>query len=229
MTAATITGSEGVLWRPSASLRVAPGLRSQNRLAATVLAAITALALLFAAAPNASTIDLFGTEIGVAAQTGPAQAFVGAETSVRPAFVGPNSVYAYDGMSGCCVAPNSTRGLSPLGGVIEQTGTNSAGGRIFTSTGPISQNDFAGIVQSGVARGDDVHIFTGAHGLPNGSLVTDATLLADDVRAFGRLPGVQVHDLPSMSAAQVREILESPGTIIGGFCDSGACLAPFSG
>jgi len=74
-----------------------------------------------------------------------------------------------------------------------------------------------------------VHIFAGAHGLPNGSLVADATLLADDVRAFGRLPGVQIHDLPSMSAAQVREILESPGTIIGGFCDSGACLAPFSG
>jgi hypothetical protein len=128
------------------------------------------------------------------------------------------------------VAPSAARGgLNSAGGLIEQTGTNAAGGRIFTSTGKITQRDFAGIVNSALYRGDDVHIFTGAHGLPNGSLVTDATLLADDVAAFGRVPGVQIHDLPSMSPAQVREILESPGTIIGGFCDSGACLAPFGG
>ena len=126
-------------------------------------------------------------------------------------------------------APNGARGLSPLGGVIEQTGTNSAGGRIFTSTGAINQNDFAGVVNSGLTRGDDVHIFTGAHGLPNGSLVTDASLLADDVARFGDIPGVYIHDLPTMSPAQVREILDGPGTIIGGFCDSGACLAGFGG
>lgn len=113
--------------------------------------------------------------------------------------------------------------------MIEQTGTNAAGGRIFTSTGPITQNDFAGIVNSGLMRGDDVHIFTGAHGLVDGSLITDASMLADDVAAFGRIPGVQVHDLPSMSSAQIQEILSSPGTVIGGFCNSGACLAPFGG
>ena len=68
-----------------------------------------------------------------------------------------------------------------------------------------------------------------SHGLPNGSLVTDASLLADDVARFGDIPGVHIHDLPSMSSAQVREILDGPGTIIGGFCDSGACLAGFGG
>ena len=87
-------------------------------------------------------------------------------------------------------APNGPRGLSPLGGVIEQTGTNCAGGRIFTSTGPINQSDFAGIVQSGVARGDDVHIFIGAHGLADGSMLTDTSVLVDDVKKFGELPGV---------------------------------------
>ena len=61
-------------------------------------------------------------------------------------------------------AETGARGLSPLGGVIEETGANAAGGRIFTSTGPIAQNDFAGIVNSGLARGDEVHVLTGAHG-----------------------------------------------------------------
>ncbi len=129
----------------------------------------------------------------------------------------------------CSVAPSGARGLSPLGGVIEQTGTNAAGGRVFTSTGAINQNDFAGIVNSGLTRGDDVHIFTGAHGLADGRLVTDVSLLVDDRARFGDIPGVHIHDLPSMSSAQVQGILEGPGTIIGGFCDSGACLAGFGG
>ena len=124
-------------------------------------------------------------------------------------------------------ATNSgSRGLSNLGGIIEETGTNAAGGRIFTSTGAISQNDFRGLVQAGLMRGDDVHILTGAHGLPNGSIVVDAGLLADDVRAFGSLPGVHIYDLPSMTPAGVQAVLNGPGTIIGGFCDSGACLRP---
>lgn len=75
-------------------------------------------------------------------------------------------------------------------------------------------------------RGDDVHILSGAHGFPDGRIVADATLFADDVAAFGRMPGVQVHDLPSMSPDQVRAVLRRPGTIIGGFCDSGACPGP---
>ncbi len=77
----------------------------------------------------------------------------------------------------------------------------------------------------GLMRGDDVHILTGTHGLPDGSLVPDASLFADDVRSFGHLPGVTVHNLPNMSPAEVSGVLNSPGTIIGGFCNSGACLA----
>ncbi|MEL7296398.1 MAG: RHS repeat-associated core domain-containing protein, partial [Pseudomonadota bacterium] len=121
----------------------------------------------------------------------------------------------------------TARGLSRLGGVIEQTGTNAAGGRIFTSTGKISQRDFTGIVNSGVARGDDVHIFTGVHGAPTGSIVPDGALLLDDIEMFGDIPGVHIHDLSTISVDKAREILNGPGTIIGGFCDSGACLAPF--
>lgn len=77
------------------------------------------------------------------------------------------------------------RGLSNLGGIIQEAGTNAAGGRIFTSTGAINQNDFAGIVQSGLMKGDEVSILTGAHGLPIGSLIADASMLADDIATLG--------------------------------------------
>jgi hypothetical protein len=43
------------------------------------------------------------------------------------------------------------------------------------------------------------------------------------------MPGVLVHDVMSMSPAEIRAVLEGPGTIIGGFCESGACLAPNGG
>ncbi|MEM9204491.1 MAG: hypothetical protein AAGC53_22855 [Actinomycetota bacterium] len=126
-------------------------------------------------------------------------------------------------------AEGSPRGLSNLGGVIEQTATNSAGGRVFTSTGPISRADFRGIVQGGMMRGDDVHIVTGAHGLPDGSIIPDAEMFADDVAAFGRMPDVYVHDLPAMSPAQVHTVMESPGVVVGGFCNSGVCLEALRG
>ncbi|MFI5951452.1 RHS repeat-associated core domain-containing protein [Micromonospora chalcea] len=119
------------------------------------------------------------------------------------------------------------RGMSNLGGVISEGGVNAAGGRLFFSSGQINQNDFAGIVNGALMRGDDVHIITGAHGLPDGSLISDAGMYADDVKRFGSIPGVSVHNLPAMSSGEVKQVLEAPGTIIGGFCNSGACLASF--
>ena len=77
-----------------------------------MLAAICAFALAFTAPPTATSVDLFGTETRVAAQTGPGDTFVAAGGLETPAFVGPNGVYAYDGMSGCCVAPRPGAGLN---------------------------------------------------------------------------------------------------------------------
>jgi hypothetical protein len=122
-----------------------------------------------------------------------------------------------------------SRGLSSLGGIIEETGVNSAGGRIFTSTGDIAQKDFAGIVNGGLTRGDQVSILTGAHGAADGSLIADTSMYADDLRAFGDLPGVHVYNVASMTPAEIGAVLNGPGTIIGGFCNSGACLAPYGG
>ncbi|MCP3880993.1 MAG: hypothetical protein GY701_21735, partial [Sulfitobacter sp.] len=53
-------------------------------------------------------------ETAVAAQTQPAAVFVGAEQPASPVVVGPNSVYSYDRVLGCCVAPNSR-----LGGLVD--------------------------------------------------------------------------------------------------------------
>jgi hypothetical protein len=45
--------------------------------------------------------------------------------------------------------------------------------------------------------------------------------------AFGELPGVTIHDVTSMSPEAISGVLQRPGTIIGGFCDSTACLGAF--
>jgi three-Cys-motif partner protein len=45
--------------------------------------------------------------------------------------------------------------------------------------------------------------------------------------ALGDLPGVTIHDVASMSPEAISGVLQRPGTIIGGFCDSTACLGAF--
>jgi hypothetical protein len=67
----------------------------------------------------------------------------------------------------------------------------------------------------------------GAHGLPNGSMVADASMYADDVARFGDLPGVTIHDVASISPEAISGVLQRPGTIMGGFCNSTACLGAF--
>jgi hypothetical protein len=55
-------------------------------------------------------------------------------------------------------------------------------------------------------------------------MVSEASFLAEDMKAFGDIPGVTVSDVTKMTPAEISGALESPGTTIGAFCNSGACL-----
>ena len=134
-------------------------------------------------------------------------------SAVKPAPVGQTAAAA--------------RGVSKLGGYIAEEGSNPAGGRLITSVGGISQNDFVPFVERAMIRRDSVEILTGAHGHPDGSIDLDVAMYAADVAKFSDWPGVTIHNLPEMSAEQINGVLNGPGTIIGGFCNSQACLAPF--
>ena len=122
------------------------------------------------------------------------------------------------------IAQSSNRGLSKHGGVISST-TNSSGGEVVTAVGKINQNDIAPYVNSGLYKGD-VNIISGAHGSPS-HMIPDIGMFKDDVARFGDIPGVKVHDITKMKSSEITEILNSPGTTIGGFCDSASCLEPF--
>jgi hypothetical protein len=119
------------------------------------------------------------------------------------------------------------RGINRFGGVVSSTG-NTAGGVVVTAEGSVQGVDFAGHVNAGLMRGGPVNILSGVHGSEAGIMTADAAIFAEDVAMFGRMEGVTIHDTASLSAAEVGGMLNGPGTTIGAFCNSGACLAPFS-
>jgi RHS repeat-associated protein len=118
-----------------------------------------------------------------------------------------------------------SRGPGVLRGIFSRT-TNLAGGEVWTSSGGISQNEFASIVNSGLMKGE-VNIITGVHGRATGEMIAYLSLYWADVARFGMYPGVRVFNVPSMTTVALSNVLKGAGTIIGAFCHSGACFAKF--
>lgn len=132
--------------------------------------------------------------------------------------------FADDAAAGLITAGvTSSRGLSTKGGSFSST-TNKAGGTVVTSGGTITQAEVGTEVTTALYRGGDVRVLSGVHGLPDGTMIPEASFYADDVAKFGDIPGVTVHDVSTMSAEAITGAVESPGTTIGAFCNSGACL-----
>jgi hypothetical protein len=138
--------------------------------------------------------------------------------------LGKNAIARMRGFTVARSAVRGSRGINEWGGIIEQTGTNAADGRVFTSTGTIKQADFQGIVETSLMREEEVQIISGVHGYPDGTMEAHPTFFKDDMNRFGNLPGVTVYNLPDMSVEGIQAILENPGNIIGGFCNSAECL-----
>jgi RHS repeat-associated protein len=118
------------------------------------------------------------------------------------------------------------RGIGKLGGIITST-TNSAGGTVVTASGSVVGSDFVGAVNSGLMRGGPVNILSGAHGEISGLMRAERAFLEGDKAAYGHLEGVNIFDVMRMSPGEISGVLQGPGTTIGAFCESGACLAPF--
>ena len=119
------------------------------------------------------------------------------------------------------------RGINRFGGFMFEDGTNAAGGRVYVSKGGINQGDFASTINSGMMQGDEVHLLTGVHGFDDGRALPHREFYDADFKRFGRLPGVNVHDMAAMSSDEIREVMEKPGRVIGGFCDSQEVLAKY--
>ena len=105
---------------------------------------------------------------------------------------------------------------------------NSAGGTVWTSNGNINQNDFSGIVTNNAQFGNkQINILTGAHGDAKGSLFGDISMFNDDVKTFGNIPNVNIHNIMKMQRSDVNKVLNSDSIVVGGFCHSGVCLDKF--
>ena len=127
-----------------------------------------------------------------------------------------------DALSGAFRA--AARGVGDVLRAPFRSTTNAAGGTVWTSEGTVVQSDFAGIVNNGLYNGEGVNILSGVHGFTDGTMLPDFSLYQEDIQTFGDIPGINVYNLPSMSPGELDSVLNGPGTTIGGFCNSAACL-----
>jgi RHS repeat-associated protein len=129
------------------------------------------------------------------------------------------------GMTTGGAALAAKRGSGTLRGVFSSK-PNSTGGELVTSNGNIVQSQVSSEVQRALYQDKNVDILSGVHGFSDGTMKKELQFFADDVKAFGDLLGVTIHNINSMSKTQIQNIMKNDSTVIGAFCHSGACLKP---
>jgi hypothetical protein len=109
-------------------------------------------------------------------------------------------------------------GQSPLSNDFYSV-PNNAGGRVYVSTEPINQNDFAGLVNTKNARGP-VNILTGTHGNLDGGLSAETSFFAEDAAKWGNTRNVNVFDITKMNQTEISNVINSPARTICAWCYS---------
>jgi hypothetical protein len=120
------------------------------------------------------------------------------------------------------------RGMSKFGGIMSAE-TTAGGGTLYTSVGGINSADVAAAINNAMYTEGEINVLSGVHGFIDGTMEAAAEFFQSDVAGFGDLPGVTVHDMTTLSPAQIESMVNGSGTTIAAFCDSAACIAQILG
>ncbi len=114
--------------------------------------------------------------------------------------------------------PGSDAGIQHGMGTKEFYAINNGhGGKVYVSTDPIAQPDFASIVDNSPKH---VNILTGTHGDINGGLSYEYEFFKEDYLKWMTNPKVDVYDISTLSKGELSLILNGPGTNICAWCYS---------
>lgn len=94
---------------------------------------------------------------------------------------------------------------------------NAAGGKVYVSTDPISQNDFSAIVNNSTKN---VNILSGTHGDIDGLFYPESGFYVEDYMKWATNPNVNVFDVTKLSKEELNLILNSNSTNICAWCYS---------
>jgi RHS repeat-associated protein len=102
---------------------------------------------------------------------------------------------------------------------------NQGGGRVWLSTTPVDQADFARLVTAGQREGR-VTVLTGTHGTPGGALVPERAFFQEDLATWAsQTANVKLIDVTRLSPRQMQIVMNRDGRVVCGWCYSGNSTA----